>query len=142
MATGEEKTVSPDLVKLAIVGVVGAHGVGHALGWMPAWGVATFQGVSSRSWLLSGLIGDGGSRALGGALWLAPMVGFVLAAAGLFAGQSWWRPVAGCSAVVSMLAILLFWEALPPGSRVGAIAVNVAIGVGLVLTAGAAASAA
>lgn len=119
--------MNADLLKLVVTGVIGAHGVGHVLGWMPAWGVARFEGVSSRSWLLTDVIGESTTRALAGGLWLAPTIGFVFAAAGLFTGQAWWRPVAIGSAVVSLAAIALFWEALPVGSRVGAIVVDLAV---------------
>jgi hypothetical protein len=119
--------MNPDMLKLVVAGVAGAHGIGHVLGWMPAWRITTFEGLSSRSWLLSDLLGDGLTRAIGGALWLAPTIGFVAAAGGFFADQSWWRPLATASAVASLVAIVLFWEALPLGSRVGAVVVNLAV---------------
>jgi hypothetical protein len=125
--------MNPDLLKLVVAGVAGAHGIGHVLGWMPAWGITKFEGLSSRSWLLSDALGDGLTRALGGARWLAPTIGFVVAAGGFFADQSWWRPLATASAVASLVAIVLFWEALPAGSRIGAIAVNLAA-IGAVAT--------
>lgn len=125
--------MNPDLIRLVVGGVVGAHGVGHVMGWIQAWGIARIEGTSSRSWLFTDLLGDGTTRALGGALWLAPTLGFVIAAAGLFTGQSWWRPVALGSAVVSLAAIALFWDALPMGSRIGAIGVNLAVVAGLLV---------
>ncbi|HEY6058118.1 MAG TPA: hypothetical protein VIV06_08800 [Candidatus Limnocylindrales bacterium] len=125
--------MNPDLVKLLVGGVIGVHGAGHVLGWMPAWGIARFEGVTSRSWLLTDVFGDGAARALGGALWMAPTIGFVVAAAGLFTGHGWWRPVAIGSAAISLVAIGLFAEALPSGSRIGAVAVNIAVLAGLLL---------
>ena len=41
------------LVKVVVAGVLGAHGIGHVLGWMPAARVARFDGTSSGSWLLA-----------------------------------------------------------------------------------------
>ncbi len=120
-----------DLLKLVIGVAIGTHGIGHVLGWMPAWGIAKFEGMSSRSWILTEMLGDGASRALGGALWLAPTIGFVIAAAGLLTGQSWWRPIAAGSGVVSLAAVALFWDALPTSSRAGCIAVDLAVVVGL-----------
>jgi hypothetical protein len=119
--------MNPDLVKLAVAGIVGAHGIGHVMGWLPALGIARIEGGSIRSWLLTDLIGDGVSRAVCGAIWLAPTIGFVVAAGGLFGDTTWWRPVAVASAIVSVVAIALFWEALPVFSRVGALAVNLAV---------------
>ena len=50
------------LIKIVAAGILGAHGIGHALGWMPAVGIAAFEGVSGRSWLLTGALGAGGAR--------------------------------------------------------------------------------
>ncbi len=125
--------MNADIARLIIGGIVGCHGIGHILGWLPAWGVTRFEGLSSRSWMLDGAIGEGASHLVGGALWLAPLLGFVLAAAGLFGGQGWWRQVAVASALVSLLAIALFWDALPAGSRFGAIAVDVVVLAGLLV---------
>ncbi len=61
------------------------------------------------------------------------MVGFVVAATGLSMGQAWWRPLAVASAAVSLVAIVLFWEGLPIGSRVGAVSFNAAVLVGLLI---------
>ncbi len=129
----ELSTVNGDLLKILVGGVVGAHGIGHVMGWLPAWGIAKIEGVSTRSWLLTDTLGERFSGVLGGALWLLPTIGFVTAAAGLFAGQAWWRPLAIGSAVLSLAAIALFWEALPVGSRVGAIGVNLVVVAGLVM---------
>ncbi len=125
--------MNADLFKIVVGGVVGVHGIGHVLGWMPAWGIAKFEGMSSHSWLLTGLIGDGTARLLGGALWFIPMVGFLAATGGFFLGQVWWRPLAVSSAVVSLLALVLFFDALPVSSRVGCIAVDLAILYGLLV---------
>ncbi len=90
------------LVKVVIAGVLGAHGLGHVLGWTPAAGLARFEGVSSGSWVLTGLAGDGVARMLAIGLFAIPTAGFVIAAAGILLGQPWWRPVAVGSAAVSL----------------------------------------
>lgn len=112
------------LVKVVVAGVLGAHGLGHVLGWMPAAGLARFEGVSSGSWLVTGLAGDGGARILAVGLFAIPTCGFVMAAAGLLLGQPWWRSVAVGSAAVSLAAIALYPHALPFGSTIGAVLVN------------------
>jgi hypothetical protein len=109
------------------------HGIGHALGWMPAMGIAAFEGVSSRSWAVTGLVGDGGARLVAGALFLLPMVGFLVAAAGLFMGQGWWRNVAVASAAVSLLATALYPQAFTTGSTVGSVAVDVLVLYGILV---------
>jgi hypothetical protein len=121
------------IVKLLVGGVIGAHGIGHVLGWMPAIGIARFEGVSSHSWLLSALAGDGAARLAAGVIFLAPTVGFVAAAAGLLTGQTWWRQVAAGSAAVSLAGTALFPQAFSTGSTVGSIAVNLAVLYGILV---------
>jgi len=113
-------------------GVIAAHGVGHVLGWLPAWGLASFEKVSLRSWALDGLLGQRLSEAAAGVLYLAPTVGFLAAAGALAAGQPWWREIAVASAVASVLASILYPGALPGGSLVGSTTFNVAV-LGLAL---------
>jgi hypothetical protein len=115
------------MVKLLAGGIIGAHGIGHVLGWMPAWGIAQFEGMSSRSWLLTGLVGDGGGRLAAGIIFLVPTIGFVAAAAGLLTGQPWWRQAAVASAAVSLAGTALFPQAFATGSSIGSVAVNLAV---------------
>jgi hypothetical protein len=123
------------IIKLLAGGVIGAHGIGHVLGWMPAWGIAQFEGTSSRSWMLTGLIGDGASRLVGGAIFLVPTIGFAAAAIGLLTGQPWWRQAAVASAAVSLAGTALFPQAFTTGSAIGSVAVNLAV-LGAILVAG------
>ena len=121
-----------DAAVLVAGGVVGAHGIGHVLGWLPAWGLARFDGVSSSSWRL-GSWSDAVERAVAGALFLLPTGGFLAAAVALLAGQGWFREVAVASAVLSLAATALFPRAFPLGSTVGSVAVNLAVLAGLLL---------
>lgn len=121
------------LIKIAAACVLGAHGIGHVLGWLPAVGVTQLEGVSSRSWLLSAPLGDSASRAVAGVLFVVPMVGFVAAAAGLLTGQPWWRQAAAGSAALSLLASALYPQAFPTGSLVGSVAVNVVVLYGVLV---------
>ena len=123
------------LVKVVVAGVLGAHGVGHALGWMPALGMARFAGASGDSWLLDGLVGEGPARFVAAGLFLVPTVGFVAAAVGLLLGQPWWRPVAVASAAVSLAGTALYPTAFPAGSTVGSVAVNLLVIYGIVVAA-------
>lgn len=121
------------LLKVIAAGVIGAHGIGHVMGWFPAWGIASFPGMSSHSWLLSGIIGDGGAKLVAGVIFLVPTIGFLAAAVGLLAGQPWWRQVAIGSAVVSLAGTALYPQAFVTGSTIGSIAVNVLVLYGLVV---------
>jgi hypothetical protein len=114
-------------VGLVAGAVLGAHGTGHVLGWLPAWGLASFQQVSRKSWALDPLVGQRISEAVAGALYLVPTIGFLAAAIALATGQPWWREVAVLSAIGSLVASALFPTALPPSSLVGATAVNLVV---------------
>jgi hypothetical protein len=131
--------MSGTVLRAIIAFVFAFHGVGHAMGIIPALGIVKvgasgpgwLKGWSAQSWLLTGLLGDGGSRIVCGLLYLAGLVGFIGAALALLGWgvpHAWWRTLAVASAVVSLLALVLFWNALiflfP--HKVGALAVNVA----------------
>jgi hypothetical protein len=109
------------------MGVIPALGLidvgGSNQSWLENW--------SSRSWLLTGLLGDTVSRVLCAVLYLAGLVGFLGAALALLGWgvpHDWWRTLAVASSVISLVALLLYWDALiflfP--HKVGALAVNVA----------------
>lgn len=124
----------------AIIGLVFAfHGVGHAMGVIPALQIVKVEASSpgwlknwsSHSWLLTNPLGDSVSRVLCVVLYLAALLGFIgtaLALLGWGAPHDAWRTLAIVSAVISLVAVLLFWNALiflfP--HKVGALAINVA----------------
>ena len=123
--------MSASTLRIIIALVFFVHGVGHVMGIMPALGLSTVKGWSSRSWLLTPLLGETLSRVISFVLFAAALVGFLAAALGL---MGWlvphdsWRTLAVVSAVISLVAIVLFWNAfvaLIP-NKVGAIAVDVA----------------
>jgi len=91
---------------------------------------------SARSWLFSRLLGDTGARVIGGLVWLLAMVAFIAAGLGLLAWlvpQNLWQPLAIGGAALSLVGLLLFWNAFPTPfpNNVAIIAVNVAILVSL-----------
>ena len=111
-------------IQLAAAIVLGAHGVGHVLGWGPALGLSWASPAQSlQSWLVDGEA----ARALAVLLFGLPTLGFLAAAAGLIAGQPWLRGVAVISAAASLAAAVIFPRALPPSSLAGSVTVNVAV---------------
>ena len=117
--------MSPDILKIVIVIVIAAHGIGHVMGVMSPLGIE-IQGGSGDSWALS-RFGSGVANAAEIVLWLIPTIGFVIAAVGLWNGAEWFRTVAVFSAVASLLAIGLFPAQLPTFSMIGAVAVDVGL---------------
>ena len=114
------------------------HGVGHAMGVIPALREVNVGNWSSRSWLLSDLLGEGLSRAVCIILYGAALIGFVAAALGLLGWvvpHDSWRTLAIVSAVISLVAVGLYWNGLillfP--HKIGAIGVDIAVLVCLIV---------
>ena len=117
------------MLRLLIVVVLIAHGIGHSIGVAGGWGNNAWGG-SGDSWLLTPVLG----RSVGvveGLIWLIPAIGFVAAGGALLAGMDAWRAIALASSAVSLLAIALFPQQLPAFSTVAAVVVDVAVIIGL-----------
>ncbi len=131
--------MSGTVLRAIIAFVFAFHGIGHAMGIIPALGAVDSEGASqgwmknwsSHSWLLTNLLGDPVSRVLCVLLYGTALLGFVGAALALLGWgvpHEWWRTLAIVSAVISLLALLLFWNALIMlfPHKVGALAINIA----------------
>jgi hypothetical protein len=118
-----------------IVGVVLlAHGIGHSLGLLQTFRVATIIPTwHGDSWLLTGMVGQTATQVIGAVIWATSIVGFGALAAVVFGWlpTSWWAPLAIGSALVSLLGVLLFPVAFPAASTVGALAVDIAVVTGV-----------
>jgi hypothetical protein len=118
-------------LKLIIGLVLIAHGIGHSLGYFPVFGWARAEGWSADSWLLTGPLGSTAANAIGVILWTVALVGFVavgLGVLGIVVPAEWLRPLAVAAAVASLLAIGLYWDALPSiVSKIGAAAIDIAV---------------
>ena len=94
------------------------HGVGHIVFFLESF-VGSPMGFSDAPWLLPGAFTVtspvGKAFAL---LWLLAMLGFVVAAIGLFTRQEWWSTLAVASAVISLVVLLPWWNTVTPSSRV------------------------
>jgi hypothetical protein len=127
--------MSDQTIKLIAAGVLLLHGLGHggALGAL-AWirfrpGTPTGDWHAARSWLVPSLSADT-ATSLASAIWVASLVGFVVAAMsfwGLLIPDSVWRPLAVVSALVSIGGIALFFGTWPMFNTLAALAVNVAV---------------
>ena len=62
-----------------------------------------------------------------GVLWLFAMAAFVGAAVGLFMEQSWWTTVAVIASVLSLVAIIPWWNTFTPGSKQAVVLVDVVV---------------
>ena len=124
-------------VQLIIAIVFFIHAVGHIMCLMPALGINVSDTWNSRSWLLSDLIGQPADNVLVIIIWLAAITGFLLAALALMGWivpHEWWRPLAIVSAVISLIGIVLFWNAFAAAfNKAGAITVDLAVLIGLLV---------
>ena len=124
--------MSNEIGRIILTLAIGAHGIGHLLFLVPLLGIADWE-QPSRSWLLSNLGGDTATWIVGSLLWLAATVGFIAVAVGMFGQQEWWRRLAVSSAVVSILAMALFWSAPVSSSTLSPLLFDVAVLVALLL---------
>jgi hypothetical protein len=119
-------------LRALIAVVLFIHGIGHVMGLLPAFGLSTVEGWNSRSWLLTPILGETISRILSIILFLVALVGFVasaLALLGWVVPHDWWRTLAVVSAVISIVTIVLFWNAFVSffPNKVGALGVDIAV---------------
>ena len=105
------------------------HGVGHAMAFFPALNIFSNEKWHYRSWLLSGFLGDTVSRVLVIILFGGALIGFIAASLGLFGWlipHSAWQTLAIVSAVISLVALSLFWNSFASlfPNKIGAILVD------------------
>ena len=118
------------MVRIVIAVVLLAHGIGHSMGLLGVFKIATINPAwNGDSWLLSGLVGTTASQALGVVLWCVAMIGFAALAAVTMGWlpTAWWPPIAVVSATASLLGILMFPAAFPAFSVIGAVVVDLAV---------------
>lgn len=118
------------MLKLLIALVLLAHGIGHSLGLLQVFRIATVNPQwNGDSWLLTGPVGSAAAQAAGVVIWATAIVGFAALAAVVIGWlpATWWVPLAVGSAAVSLAGLALFPTAFPPASSVGALVVDVAV---------------
>jgi hypothetical protein len=121
------------MLKLVLAVVVLAHGVGHLLFLGPSLRLADWAGQTSHSWLLTGTLGDGPSRAVASAIWVTTVVLFVAGVGGFVLDATWWRAVTIAGAIVSIAGIVLFWDGLATSSAAFALVFDVVLLVSLLV---------
>ena len=124
--------MSPTTLRLIIGLVFLLHGIGHTMAFFPALNISSSKKWHYRSWLLTPFIGDTASRVINIILFGAAFIGFIGATLALFdwlVPHNLWRTLAVASAIISLVALSLFWNAFVTlfPNKVGSIAVNFAI---------------
>ena len=116
------------MVKVILALILLAHGIGHSLGLLQAFKVATVNPQwQGDSWILSGIAGQTLTTAVGVVIWSAAILAFT-ALAGVMVGwlpATWWQPLAIAGAAISLAGLFLFPAAFPTLSTIGALAIDV-----------------
>jgi phosphoglycerol transferase MdoB-like AlkP superfamily enzyme len=96
------------------------HGLANLSGVIAPW-TNSLNGFQDAAWIFGGGVNY---RSLTGRissiLWLLSTLMLVGAGIGVLTEQSWWVILAIIGAVASLLVILVWWKAVPPGARFGA----------------------
>lgn len=118
------------MVKIALAVLLLAHGIGHSMGLLQVFKIATVNpGWDGESWLLTGPAGTTWTHAVGVVLWTASIVGFAALAAAVMG----WLPASAfdalaiASASASLLGLVLFPIAFPTFSTIGALIVDLGV---------------
>ena len=118
------------MLKIVIALVLLAHGLGHSMGLLGMFKIATVNPVwDGDSWLLTGAAGRMGTQAVGVVLWTAAIIGFTVLA-GVVVGwlpAAWFTPLAIVSSVASLAGLLLFPAAFPTFNTIGALVVDLGV---------------
>jgi hypothetical protein len=118
-------------IKIAVLAVLIGHGLGHVMA--PQAACAPPGALPRNAHAIIGpsltIVSPAGkSLAL---IWLIPLVGFLIGSFGLWTGQDWWRPVLAVASIASIVAVLPWWGVMPSFSYLGAIAVDIAVLIGI-----------
>ena len=124
--------MSPTVLRTIIALVLFVHGIGHVMAFFPALGISSTETWHARSWLLTSVIGESASKVILVILFGAALLGFVgaaLALMGWLVPHDIWRTLSIVSAVISLIAIVLYWNAFVAlfPNKIGALAVDIAV---------------
>ena len=124
--------MSPEVIRWVVALVVLAHGVGHVL-FMPLLSGTMKLDASGHSWLLTGLLGHGLTRAVATLAGAALVIAFAAVAGGVLWQTAWWRTLAIGAAIASMVLVLVMWDGLPTGPAAAAFVFDAAVLVALLV---------
>lgn len=124
--------MSPDIVRWVVALAVLGHGIGHVL-FMPLLSGAMKLDSSGRSWLLTGVLGDGATQLLATTVAAAVTVGFIAVAGGIATQTTWWRSLAIIVSIASIVLVAVMWGGLLAAPATWAIAFDAAILIALLV---------
>lgn len=104
-----------------IGGVLVAHGLIHALGFVWAWDLAEVAELGGPTFLIPGLEPGHPAITAFGVLWLVAMVTFVAAGVAAAARRRWWPTLAGIAAGISLVPSVVWWHDANVGAMLSAV---------------------
>jgi len=104
-------------LSIVVVIVLILHGLIHLMGTVTYMKLGTVQGLTYKTTLLGGRwdLGEGGIR-IYGTLWAVAAIGFILSAAALLFGWTWWKPILAGVAAFSLALTALDWKVASTGA--------------------------
>ena len=124
--------MSTSTLKLVIAIIIVAHGIGHVMPILAAFGLKMSSHHSLHSWAFSSLIGEKPTTIFAVIYWFLPLIGFIVAGFGMYdilISFNSWQQVALISAILSSIGLVFFWNAFPflfP-NKIGVIIVNLLV---------------
>lgn len=96
-----------------------AHGLAHLSGVFAPWSSGGL-GFTNAAWIFSnGVTFHSMFSRVYSLVWLAAAASLALAGVEVILRQNNWVPVAIAGCLLSLVAILPWWKAVPPGAKVG-----------------------
>ena len=104
------------LLKVLIALVLVGHGIGHSIGMVQMFKVATVNPAwHGDSWLLSGIAGPTATQVIGATVWSVAMIGFVLLGAMVvgWLPETHWSTIGAVAVDLSVLVAVLWYHWTP-----------------------------
>lgn len=96
------------------------HGMAHVSGVLASW-TSTDVGFAPKPWIFSSHVElQSPVGKIFGLLWLVALIGFVLTAVGIVMGRPALLSFFHIAAMLSLLTIVVWWNAVPAGAKLGA----------------------
>lgn len=100
-----------------------------------SWQPFAEPSFNDSPWIFStGIFIQSGIGKIFGLFWLGAVLGFFATAIGLVAKTSWWPAIAVVASILSLLAVVPWWQTFTPGikSKVSAVVVDIILLIALV----------
>ncbi len=119
------------IFRLAVAITLFGHGIGHVVGFLGSWTqLRPFPepAFNESPWIFSeGVFIQSTIGKVFGIFWLLSMGAFFAASIGLIANQAWWSTTTVIASILSLLAVVPWWNSFTPGimSKKSAVLVDV-----------------